>query len=57
MVGGLGADFGEDVLEVGEGVVAMEFATGHEAIEDGGAVGAGFTAGKEVVFTVMQSFA
>ena len=57
MVGGLGADFGEDVLEVGEGVVAMKFAAGDEAIEDGGALGPGFTAGKEVVFSVMQSFA
>ena len=36
LVGGVGAGSGEDIAEVGEGVVVVEFAAGHEAIEDGG---------------------
>ena len=53
----MGADAAEHIAKVGEGIVAAEFAGSDQAVEDSGAAGAGFAAGKEVVLAVMQSFA
>jgi len=53
----MGADFGQNVTEVGVRIMATQLTTGDQAANHGRTLGAAFTAGKQPILTFMQSLA